>query len=73
MLFLFFFDKHCVFFALNQFLVLCYADPNEVEPTQCKSATGKHPSEASLLHPSGHEKTGVVGYPSIRPGHNLTH
>lgn len=36
------------------------ADPSEAQPTQCKSATVKHPSEASLLHPSGHEKTGDV-------------
>lgn len=33
---------------------------SEAEPTQCKSATVKHPNEVSLLHPSGHEKAGDV-------------
>lgn len=36
------------------------ADPDNHRPTLCKSATVKHPSEASLLRPFGHEKTGDV-------------
>ena len=49
------------------------ADPSEAQPTQCKSATVKHPSEASLLHPSGHEKNRGCRFRQFAPVYNLTH